>query len=48
MSIKEREKELLAEGFELDLFSTILSRKHALHVCCGVKRYVKVVKEVKK
>lgn len=33
-----------ADGWELDLFSTFLSRKHSLHRRIGKKQFVKTMK----
>ena len=38
---------LTQQGWELDMHSTILSRKHSYHKLIGRKRYVKVRKETK-
>lgn len=38
---KEKLAELLEKGWEPDLFSTFLSRKHSLHLCIGNMRFVK-------
>lgn len=40
------EERLKKEGWELDLFSTFLSRKYSYHKIVGKKRYVKVKREV--
>lgn len=40
-----REVKAMADGYELDMFSTMLSRKYSHHVCIGSRRYVKVRKE---
>ena len=38
---------LFLDGWELDLFSTQLSRKYSYHKLIGKKRYVKLRKEKK-
>lgn len=43
--LEEKEEGNDEEGWELDLFSTPLSRKHSRHRMVGNKRYVKMVKE---
>lgn len=38
------EKKAIKNGFQLDLFSTMLSRKNSYHLVIGKKRFVKVKK----
>jgi hypothetical protein len=41
-NVSVKEGLLIYKGFELDLFSTQLSRRNSFHVMHGKKRYVKV------